>query len=94
MYGLIYTTHFRKDLKKIGKRNIQDLHLLENVVKTLENKGFEGISKKMRPHKLKGNHKDNWECHVKPDLLIIWLQIENPKVIKLIRVGSHSDLFK
>ncbi|WP_299668565.1 type II toxin-antitoxin system mRNA interferase toxin, RelE/StbE family [uncultured Polaribacter sp.] len=56
--------------------------------------GVNGIPKNMKPHKLSGVYKDNWECHIKPDLLIIWFQIESPNSIKLIRIGSHSDLFK
>jgi mRNA interferase YafQ len=48
----------------------------------------------MNPHKLLGNYKDNWECHIKADLLIIRIQIESPNTIKLIRIGTHSDLFK
>jgi len=94
MYQIVYTGKFKKDLKRIGRRNIQDSFLVEGIVKILKEKGVEGVPRKMRPHKLKGNYENNWECHIKPDLLIIWLQIENPKTIKLVRIGSHSDLFK
>ncbi len=48
----------------------------------------------MKPHKLRGVYKNDWECHIKPDLLIIWFQIEKPKTITLIRIGTHSELFK
>lgn len=94
MYEIVYSGKFKKDLKRIGKRNVRDLFLVEGMVKLLNEKGVDGVPKKMRPHKLKGNYDDNWECHIKPDLLIIWFQIESPKKIKLIRLGSHSDLFK
>lgn len=93
MYYLDLTTKFKKDLKKI-KSNKRDFDLASAVLKILEEKGVSGIPKNAKPHKLKGDYKDNWECHIKPDLLIIWFQIESPKVIKLIRIGSHSDLFK
>jgi len=93
MYYLDFTTKFKKDLKKI-KSNKKDFELTVAVLKILEQRGVKGISKSMRPHRLKGNYKDDWECHIKPDLLIIWIQIESPKVIKLVRIGSHSDLFK
>lgn len=92
-YQLVETTKFRRDLKRISKRNIADYRLASSVLYLLRDKGVSGIPKKMRPHKLKGNYEGNWECHIKPDLLIIWFQIENPKTIKLIRIGSHSDLF-
>lgn len=35
-----------------------------------------------------------WECHILPDLLLIWEQGDEPEnVVHLIRVGSHSELF-
>ena len=49
----------------------------------------------MRPHKLTGNYKGHLECHILPNLLIIWLQYdEEQNEIYLVRVGSHSELFK
>ena len=63
-------------------------------MKQLQEGGVSEIHQKMRPHKLKGDYKENWECHIKPDLLIIWFQIDEHQVIRLIRIGSHSDLFQ
>lgn len=93
MYKLLLTTQFKKDLKKI-KKHTSDFNLTTNVLHLLQGFGVKGIPKTMKPHKLKGNYADNWECHIKPDLLIIWFQIEEDKSITLIRIGSHSDLFK
>lgn len=92
MYHLEPTTKFKKDLKKI-KKSQKDYTAAVDVLKKLEKGGSSEIPKSMLPHKLKGNYKENWECHIKPDLLIIWFQMESPDVIKLIRIGSHSDLF-
>ena len=93
MYKLVISTKFKKDLKKVVK-NPTDKKLTTGMLKVLKEKGVSGIPKEMKPHKLKGNYKDNWECHIKPDLLIIWYQIEDPQTIRLVRIGSHSDLFK
>ncbi|MFI5158944.1 MAG: type II toxin-antitoxin system mRNA interferase toxin, RelE/StbE family, partial [Sphingobacteriales bacterium] len=60
----------------------------------LEKDGASGINKKYHPHKLSCNYKDNWEAHIKPDVLIIWFEITNEDEIILVRAGSHSDLFK
>lgn len=92
MYKLQYTSRFKKDLKKI-KHRATDFALTVKVLKTLQQSGVKGISSDLRPHKSTGDYKNNWECHIKPDLLIIWIQIEKPGVIKLVRIGSHSDLF-
>lgn len=93
MYHLELTTKFKKDLKKI-KKSQKHYKVAVDVLKKLEKGGYSEIPHSMLPHKLKGNYKDNWECHIKPDLLIIWFQMKSPDVIKLIRIGSHSDLFK
>lgn len=93
MYHLELTIKFKKDLKKI-KKSQKHYKAAVDVLKKLEKGGYSEIPQSMLPHKLKGNYKDNWECHIKPDLLIIWFQMESPDVIKLVRIGSHSDLFK
>jgi len=92
VYQLVPTTQFKKDLKKIKSRPT-DFALVAATLKVLQAKGVDALSYKLKPHRLKGNYADNWECHIKPDLLIIWIQIESPKVIKLVRDGSHSDHF-
>ncbi|GGE25672.1 type II toxin-antitoxin system YafQ family toxin [Psychroflexus planctonicus] len=92
MYRLEVTGQFKKDLKKVKKR-AKDFELTRHLLLNLQSKGKDGVPPKMKPNQLIGNYKNHWECHIKPDLLIIWFQIENPKTIKLIRIGSHSDLF-
>lgn len=93
MYKLVISAKFKKDLKKVVKNNT-DKKLTTAILKVLKKKGASGIPKEMKPHKLKWNYKNNWECHIRPDLLIIWYQVEAPNIINLIRIGSHSDLFK
>lgn len=93
MYQLFVTTQFKKDLKKLKKRK-RDFELTTKFLKVLQFKGVKGIPLQMRPHHLSGKYADTWECHLKPDLLIIWMQFEAPKTIRLIRIGSHSELFR
>ena len=94
MYTLSFTNKFEKDLKLIKKRSLKDLNLILDFLKNeLSVKGAEGLSSKFRAHKLSGNYKDNWECHIKGDLLIIWIEITKDNEIILVRAGSHSDLF-
>lgn len=93
MYEFILTTRYKKDFKKLQKRNMAEVILAVGVLDILREQGVKGIPLQMKPHKLKGEYNDNWECHIKPDLLIIWFQIESPNIIKLIRIGSHSDLY-
>jgi len=93
MYQLRITSQFKKDLKKLKKRK-RDFELTTKVLRILQLKGSQGIPGRMKPHRLSGNYSDTWECHIKPDLLILWIQFETPEIIRLVRIGSHSQLFK
>lgn len=85
-----YAGKLKKDIRLAQKRNL-DMALFKRVVKTLEKSGK--LPAKYKPHKLKGEYKGLWECHIKPDWLLIWDQNDDIKLISLIRTGSHSDLF-
>jgi mRNA interferase YafQ len=50
------------------------------------------LPEKNRDHALGGEWRDYRECHLKPDLLLIYRKPE-PKVLQLVRLGSHSELF-
>lgn len=94
MFQLYYTNKFLKDIRRIKKRSQMDFDLVGKFIKTeLSQKGALGLDEKYNVHKLSGNYKNNWECHIKPDLLIIWIEIKPENTIELIRIGSHSDLF-
>lgn len=67
---------------------------IENCLSLLQKGGVREIPLKMRLHKLIENYAGMYECHILSDLLIIWIQIDEPsKEIRLIRLGKHSDLF-
>lgn len=90
MYKISYTNRFKKDYKLCKKRGL-DVSKLEEVIKLLENKGK--LPAKFKPHKLTGNYKDCWECHIKPDWLLVWLQDDNELTLIFTNTGTHSDLF-
>lgn len=90
MYDLIYTSRFNKDIKLCQKRNY-NFSELKKIIETLENTGK--LPQKYHPHILSGNYSKHWECHIKPDWLLIWLQDEKSQEITLVRTGTHSDLF-
>jgi mRNA interferase YafQ len=49
------------------------------------------LPQRMHDHPLNGNFKDCRDCHIKPDLVLIYRKI-NDNVLELIRLGSHSEL--
>ena len=84
------TTKFKKDLKKY-KNKPDQLAELKVVLNLLMNE--QPIPAKYKPHPLEGDYNDFMECHIQSDYLLIWYDKEKD-VIKLIRLGSHSELFK
>lgn len=80
-------SQFRKDLKRYKNDTIK-LEKLYCIVGFLER--CEDIPKEFKPHMLSGNDAGHMECHVENDFLLIWIDDE---VVKLVRLGSHSELF-
>jgi len=46
----------------------------------------------MKDHGLLGPWKGFRECHLRPDLLLIYEKVN--VTLRLVRLGSHSDLFE
>ncbi|MCL2652139.1 MAG: type II toxin-antitoxin system YafQ family toxin [Candidatus Azobacteroides sp.] len=90
VYQIQITNRFKKSLDLSFRRNL-DLALLKDVIHTLA-KG-EKLEAKYRTHSLEGYKTVLWECHVKPDWLLLWQQIDDGLVLILLDTGSHSDLF-
>ena len=53
----------------------------------------QNMETKFRAHILDGYKSVIWECHVKPDWLLLWQQINDELILILLDTGSHSDLF-
>ena len=90
MFTLKITSQFKKDLKRI-QNNPNKIKHLKEVLQLLENDG--ALPDTYKPHKLIGDYAGFMECHVENDLLLIWLDPEE-YIIKLVRLGTHSELFK
>ena len=89
MKRIVSGKRFRKDLKRY--RNQTDkLKKLYGIVSLLQTGS--PIPKENRPHKLTGNYAGHMECHIENDFLLIWID-EETETIKLVRLGSHSELF-
>lgn len=89
MYAIFRTSSFKKDYKKL---NTQDKFLLKDVITSLA-EGQE-LEVKFRDHALSGNFLGCRECHVKPDLLLIYRVNDDTLELALVNAGSHSQLFK
>ncbi len=88
MLNISYTTKFKKELKSLEKQGKDMKKFLEVAEKLVKE---EALEFKYRNHKLQGNFKGRWECHIETDWLLIYCK--NKKQITFERTGSHSNLF-
>lgn len=80
---------FRKDFKRYMNKP-DKLKKLYFIIGLLQRDM--PIPKEYKPHLLSGNYAGHMECHIENDFLLIWID-ENTDLIKLVRLGSHSELF-
>lgn len=90
MKTIVAAAKFKKDLKRFANKPAT-LKKLYDVIKILEN--GDALPSRNKPHMLIGDYKGFMECHIENDTLLIWLD-ESNDIIKLVRFGSHSELFK
>jgi mRNA interferase YafQ len=89
MLKLEYSTQFKKDFKKIAKLPIPDIVEVGHLIKQLQL--GETLPEKYVDHPLSGDWQNYRDCHVKPDLVLIY-KIDS-SYLKLARIGTHSELF-
>lgn len=84
------TTAFKRDYRREQSGQHKDLDgKLRAVLIALA--GDEALPIRNRDHPLTGDWKGFRDCHVKPDLVLIYQKPEG--VLLLVRLGSHSELF-
>lgn len=92
MLRLEFTNQFKRDYKLAVKRG-RDPKKLEEVVSILQ--AERPLPEKYRDHDLTNsrNYKDMRECHIEPDWLLVYKVYRDILILKLLRTGTHSDLF-
>jgi mRNA interferase YafQ len=88
-YRLFKTTSFKRSYKKLRLTDEEDSAYIDVVYNLLC--GVKLIEK-YKDHQLVGKLKDFRECHIKPNLLLIYMVEDNS--LKLVDIGSHSELFE
>lgn len=86
------STAFKRDYKREMKgkhsKTLND-DLTSILISLAEDKPLKPC---FRDHDLSGNWAGYRECHLKPDLLLIYRK-SNANILRLARLGSHSELF-
>jgi mRNA interferase YafQ len=87
MLGIVRSSVFKREAKKIKDESVYTE--LETVVALLVQNL--PLPEKYKLHPLKGNYKNYMECHLKPDVLLVFRTTKAE--LYLYRIGSHSNLF-
>ena len=82
---------FKRDLKREAK-GPHRATLAKDFVEMLRELACDvPLAEKHHDHALTGAWKDHRDCHVKPDLVLIYRKPDNEE-LQLVRLGSHSEL--
>ncbi|MBO5063725.1 MULTISPECIES: type II toxin-antitoxin system YafQ family toxin [Campylobacter] len=87
-YNIKYATKFKKHYKRLNAKDQQEARA---VINRLAND--EILEIKYRDHALQGDLIGFRECHLKPDLLLIYQKQNRELILYCFDIGSHSELF-
>ena len=83
---------FRKDYKRLARGRYQSALKNELILVLNALVGGGKLSPLLRDHELSGDWRGYRECHIMPDLLLIY-SLPDASTLRLARLGTHSDLF-
>lgn len=85
------TSQFKRDYKreKKGRHRTTLEPDLRKILQALTN--HQPLADKHRDHALSGDWKDHRDCHVRPDLVLIY-RVPDDDTLQLVRLGSHGEL--
>ena len=86
----IFTKKFQKELKKCKSRGLNTSEIGGIMVKLIEDEPLEARNKN---HPLSGDFSGCYECHIRPDWLLVYMLDNEANTVTFLRTGTHSDLF-
>ncbi len=92
VYEVVQTKRFKTAYKRVRNLKSFKKDIFVEVVTTLAS--GKKLPAKYRDHKLTGNLKDFRECHLAPDILLLYQIDDDIIVLTLVSVGNHAQLFK
>ena len=85
------TTRFGRDYRREAKGQYRSSlePTLSDIILNLAQD--DPLPVRLQDHALTGTWNDHRDCHIKPDLVLIYRK-PNPNTLQLVRLGSHSEL--
>lgn len=90
-YEVVLANKYRKSVKRLRVSGRFNEDRLQQVINTLAR--GERLDVKYQDHQLVGALEGHRECHVQPDLLLLYKIEKEVLILLLVNIGSHSDLF-
>ena len=87
LYDIFFSKQYKKSFAKLSKN---DQNLTDEIVYKRAN-GIK-LEPKYKDHALSGAYEGFRDCHIKPDLLLIYKINKNALELYLADLGSHSKL--
>jgi mRNA interferase YafQ len=91
MRAIRRTGKFKRDFKRELKGPYAQVLAAELPALLRELTSDQPLEAARRDHPLTGEWKDHRDCHVRPDLVLIYRKPDN-ETLELVRLGSHSEL--
>ena len=91
-YTVYYSSRFKKSLKRAQQLQGYKPEKIKEVISLLA----EGkrLPANYKDHGLTGNMIEFRECHLAPDILLIYEIDDGMLILTLVNIGNHSQLFK
>ena len=91
-YEIAKTKRFKTAYKRVKNLPGFKKEVFTEVVNNLAS--GKKLSEKYKDHKLTGNLKSFRECHLAPDILLIYQIDKGVLILTLVSIGNHAQLFK
>lgn len=90
MRTIKYTAQFKRDYKREKRTQHKDLD--KKLMLAIESLATDAqLPESLRDHCLSGSWKDHRDCHIRPNLVLIYRK-PDADTLELVRLGSHSEL--
>lgn len=85
------TTKFKKDYKREARGRYRATLDRDLGIAIVALASDQELAERYRDHGLSGEWSDHRDCHVRPDLVLIYRKPDS-ETLQLVRLGSHSEL--
>jgi mRNA interferase YafQ len=89
---IVRSSRFKKSYKRASQLQGFKREVFIQIVDCLS-KGI-ALDVKYRDHALRGNFVGSRECHIAPDILLVYAIDEGILTLTLINIGNHAQLFR